>query len=260
MSDYVHVDQHYVPHVERARERARRAPSLSALLFDEVDARTQLGFLIEFCALGVRLLRPAEDSLRRGVEVCLGVGLDSIAAELDRLGKEAADRRLLLIDDFVQLAQLWREQAAIDSPALDLGALVRRPQPAAALRHAATREAACADPLPLALLGVELELGRFALDLGPRLIRACERKLGPRVFAGLTYLQARAEHAALGSDELLGCLDELLWIAPEYGESIALAGADALAAHVAVLEVCLARGRRLVRADGATDAVRSFRV
>lgn len=249
MSQYPYVDQHYVPHVKHTRAQAQAHPSLHALLSDQLDATAQLGFLIEFSALGVRLLRPVEDSLARSASVCLAVGLDALGDELRRLGKQAAQRRLLLIDDLVQLAQLWREQVTSAGQSLDLAALVRRPQPEAAGRHGQIREAASAGELPLASLGVELELGQFAVSVGPQLMRACERKLGAQVFAGLSYLRARTDHAALGADGLLERLDDLLRAVPELGQSIAFAGAQALAAHVEVLAACISRGQHLIHDD-----------
>ena len=256
MSRYPSVDEFYVPHVEPVRALALVDPSVEALLSDQLDASAQLGFLIEFSALGVRLLRPAEDSLRHGASVCLELGLDALGDELRRLGKQAAQRRLLLIDDLVQLAQLWREQVSSAGQSLDLAALVRRAPPQAAARHAMIRETASADELPLAALGVELELGQFAVSVGPRLLRACERKLGAQVFVGLSYLQARTDHAALGADSLLECLDELLRATPELGQSIAFAGAEALAAHVEVLAACISRGQALSHDDALATASR----
>jgi hypothetical protein len=258
MSQYPYVDQQYVPHVERARAQARAHPSVHALLTDQLDATAQLGFLIEFSALGVRLLRPAEDALRRGALMCLAVGLDALGDELRRLGDQAAQRRLLLIDDLVQLATIWSEQVTSAGQRLDLAALVRRTPPPAAGRHARIREAASVDALPLAVLGVELELGQFAVSVGPLLLRACERKLGAQVFVGLSYWKARTDHAALGADDLLERLDDLLRAVPELGESVALAGTEALAAHVDVLGACISRGRHLLHDDALATAPRWF--
>ncbi|KIG14840.1 hypothetical protein DB30_06293 [Enhygromyxa salina] len=256
MLQYPYVDQHYVPHVQPARASAQVHRNVRALLSDELDATAQLGFLIEFSALGVRLLRPVEDSLARAALVCVAVGLDALGDELQRLGTQAAQRRLLLIDDLVQLAQLWREQVSSAGRGLDLAALVRRTPPDVAHRHAQLREAASADELPLAALGVELELGQFAVSVGPQLMRACERKLGAQVFVGLSYLQARTDHAALGTDRLHARLDDLLRAAPELGQSIASAGAQALRAHIEVLGACISRGRHLIENDVLETASR----
>jgi hypothetical protein len=258
MSQYPYVDQQYVPHVRRARAQIQAHPNVHALVSDQLDATAQLGFLIEFSALGVRLLRPAEDSLRRGALVCLAVGLDALGDDLRRLGDQAAQRRLLLIDDLVQLATIWSEQVTSAGQRLDLAALVRRAPPPAAGRHMQIREAASADEVPLAALGVELELGQFAVSVGPQLMRACERKLGAQVFAGLSYWQARTDHAALGIDDLLERLDDLLRAVPELGESVALAGIEALAAHVEVIGACISRGRHLLDDDALVTAPRSF--
>jgi hypothetical protein len=229
-----------------------------ALLSDQLDATAQLGSLIEFSALGVRLLRPVEDSLRRGARVCLAVGLDALGDELRRLGNQAAQRRLLLIDDLVQLATMWCEQVTSQGQRLDLAALVRRSPPAAAGRHARIREAASADELPLAALGAEIELGHFAVSVGPQLMRACERKLGAQVFAGLRYWQARTDHAALGIDGLLERLDDLLRAVPELGESVASAGVEALGAHVEVLGACISRGQHLLDDDALATGPRPW--
>jgi hypothetical protein len=244
MSDYPYVDQHYVPHVEHARVRAQADPHLLALLSDELDARAQLGFLIEFYAVGVRMLRPVETSLQRGAVACSEAGFDSLAADFTRLSKDAASRRLRLLDDFVQLAWLWRERGG---EALDLAAMVRRAPAACVLRHAAVRDAAAADSLPLSLLGVELELGELAIDFGPRLVRACERKLGSAVLPRLSYLHAWTEHAALRSDVLLERLDELLRAVPELGEPTALAGVDAVASLLDVFADCVARSHEIAQ-------------
>jgi hypothetical protein len=252
MSDYAHVDQHYVPHVEAARDEALAHRSLRALLSDELDARALLGFLIEFSALGVRMLRPVEANLRRGAVACSEAGFDSLAADFTRLSKDSASRRLRLIDDLVQLSSLWRER--FDAEGLDLGALVRRPAPRAALRHAAVREAAVADTLPFGLIGVELELGVLAMASGSRLLRSCERKLGAAILERASYLHVRSEHAALRADDLLERLDDLLRAVPELGPPIACAGGEALRAQIAVLAACVNRGRRLARASASTSA------
>jgi hypothetical protein len=242
MSDYAFVDQHYVPHVEQARVRAHGDRHLLALLSDELDARAQLGFLLEFYAVGVRMLRPIESLLMRGSFTCDEAGFDSLAADFRRQSKDAASRRLRLLDDFVQLAWLWREHGG---EALDLATLVRRPPLASVQRHAAVREAAATDVLPLSLLGVELELGELAIDFGPRLVRACERKLGGDVISRLTYLHAWTEHAALRADDLLEQLDELLRAVPELGEPTALAGVDAVASLLDVFADCVVRAQQV---------------
>jgi hypothetical protein len=242
MSDYPYVDQHYVPHVEHVRSRAHGDPHLRALLSDELDGRAQLGFLLEFYAVGVRMLRPVETSLQRAAATCVEAGFDSLAGDFWRLSKDAASRRLRLLDDFVQLAWLWREHGG---EALDLASLVRRAPAACVLRHAAVRDAAANDSLPLSLLGVELELGELAIDFCPRLVRACERKLGGEVLSRLSYLHAWTEHAALRSDDLHERLDELLRAVPELGEPTALAGVDAVASLLDVFADCLARAHEV---------------
>jgi hypothetical protein len=249
MSDYAFVDQHYVPHVEHVRARGLADPCLLALWSDDLDAREQLGFLLEFYAFGVRMLRPAETLLLRGAAACDEAGFDSLAADFMRQSKDAASRRLRLLDDFVQLAWLWREHGG---EALDLASLVRRPPVASVLRHSAVREAAASEALPLSLLGVELEVGELAIELGPRLMRACERKLGGGVLSRLTYLHAWTEHAALRADDLLERLDELLRAVPELGEPTALAGVDAAASLLDVFADCVARAQEVGREHTST--------
>lgn len=238
MSDYAFVDQHYVPHVEDARERAQADEAVRALLSDALDGPAQLGFLLEFYAVAVGMLRPVENSLARGAVACGEWGFDTIASDFRRLGKDAASRRLRLLDDFVQLAWLWRERGGA---ALDLAAMVRRPAGASALRHMQVREAAASDSLPLVLLGVELELAELAIDFGPRLVRACERKLGGDVLSRLTYLHAWTEHAALRADDLLERLDELVRAVPELAEPTASAGVDAVTSMLDVFGECIVR-------------------
>ena len=242
MSDYAHVDQHYVPHVESARARAQTDPHVRALLSDELDAPAQLGFLLEFYGVAVNMLRPVETSLARGAAACTEAGLDSLSADFVRLYKDAASRRLRLLDDLVQLAWLWRERGGAT---LDLATMVRRPAGFSALRHAAVRDVAAAESLPLLLLGVELEMAELAIGLGPRLARACERKLGGAVLSRLTYLHAWTEHGALRADDLLERLDELLRAMPELGEPIACAGADALTSLLDVFAECVSRASQV---------------
>lgn len=244
MSDFNHVDQHYGPLVEPTRHEADAHPGLRALLGDELDASAQLGFLIEFCALGVRMLRPVETSLRRGAVTYAEAGFDSLASDMTRLANDAASRRLRVIDDLVLLAALWTERG---DGALDLGALVRRPPPSAALRHAALREQAANDPLSFAILGVELELAEFSSRHVYPLLRACERKLGATVLERTSYLQARCEHAGLRADDLLERLDDLLRAVPELAEPIAAAGIAAANAQLQVFAACVNRGQRLAR-------------
>lgn len=246
--------RHYIPHVESARTAARDHAPLLTVLAERPDSRTLLGFLIEFAAIGVRVLRPTEDTLANAARTCIDAGLNGLGVELARLGHEAAQRRLVLLDDLIQLASAWREQF---DAALDIAALVRRPAPAAAQRHAALRELAAIDELPFDSLAIELELGEFARGFGPRLIRAGERAIGEAIFAGTRYVQLRVDHAALGADDILAELDGLLSVVPELGPAMATAGAAALRTHVDLLELCIARGRVL---DGAPAPRRSPRL
>lgn len=248
MSRFPNVAAHYLPHVREMRCDLRHRPRVRTLLSDRHEATTLLGFLIEFAAVGVRLLRPAEETLHNAGRVCISAGFNSLGVELGRLAHEAAQRRLLLLDDLVQLADLWRTEVASGATELDLAALVRRPAPAAAQRHAALREHATIDALPFDSLAIELELGELARHLWPTFMRVCEDKIGSRVFEGMRYMQARTEHAALGRDELLGELDGLLRVVPELGPSMAEAGGAAIHAQLDVLELCLARGAALVEA------------
>jgi hypothetical protein len=244
MSDYAYVDQHHVPHVEGARDRVRRDPAVLALLSDTLDGPAQLRFLLEFYATAVGMLRPVEHSLVLGAIACGEWGFDTIADDFRRMSKDAASRRLRLLDDFVQLAWLWREQGG---EAIDLAALVRRPASPAVVRHMAVREAAANNSLPLVLLGVELELAELAIELGPRLVRASERKLGGDVLARLTYFHAWTEHAALRADDLLERLDDLLRSVPELAEPVATAGVDAVTSMLDVFGDCIVRSSTLGR-------------
>lgn len=248
MFQFPKVESHYLPHVATQRGSILRRRHVRTLLGDQLDATSLLGFLIDFAALGVRQLRPTEETLGHAGRVCVAAGFNGLGVELQRLAHEAAQRRLLLLDDLVQLAELWRLEVASGATELDLAALVRRPAPAAAQRHAALREHAAIDELPFDSLAIELELGEFARHFWPLFMRGCERAIGPQVFAGMRYMQARVEHAALGRDELLAELDGLLGVVPELGASVGAAGCAALTAQLDVLEVCLARGRALIDA------------
>lgn len=248
MSEFTHVDHHYLPHVEAARARVHEDPRIRWLLEDS-SATEMLGFLIEFCALGVRMLRPVDGWLRRSARDCLDAGFEELGWALMSASRDEAPRHLLLIDDLVQLSQLWRRQIASDGRSLDLRGLVRREAPASAQRHAVVRETAGQPDLGYLALGIELELDGLSMALGPQLQRACEDRLGSGIYEGLRFIHARTEHAALQNYDWLEILDRLLTVCPELGEPMALVGCEAVDAMLGFFGECIERGRVLARPD-----------
>ena len=253
MTQTQYVDQHYVPHVEAARARSAEHPSLQALLGEGLDATEQLASLIEFCAIGVRVLRPLEDTLRRAASVSLTMGRDELAQQLLIGSRRAGERRLLLVDDLVQLAQLWRQQVLGGESRLDLRSLVHQSAPPAAARQVAWLEDSPLDELPFLALGVLIELGEFARSFGTQLMRASEAKLGSEIFECMGYIQAAAEDAALAQDGLRASLDDILRVSPDFGELIAAVGLASVEARIEVWATCVRRGAALVHADNGAE-------
>ncbi|NVB38443.1 hypothetical protein G6O69_11425 [Pseudenhygromyxa sp. WMMC2535] len=239
MSHYPHVERLYLPRVAPTRARlhaGERDPSLERVLFGELDERELLAFLIQFCALGVRMLRPVESWMRRSGEACVRAGFDELGAQLLATAPGEARRHLLLIDDLVQLSALWRDR--VDPRGLDLRTLVRREAPESARRHALIRELTGDPERPWLSLGVELELNELAMALGPRLIRRSGDRLGPEVFAGMRFLQARTEYAALNLELWLDQLEPMLRCMPHLAGPMAAVGSEAQAAMLDFLISC----------------------
>ncbi len=230
MSHYPNVEQHYLPFVEIGRARGHADLRVRALLSPAAGRGELLPFLLEFCALGVRMMRPVQGWMERSARACVSAGFIDLGVALRAAARGEDQRHLLLIDDLVQLAELWRSPAdpgARPGPRLDLGALVRREPPESVRSHARIRLAACALERPYLAVGVELELAVLSRYLGPQLIRACERALGSDVLRGLRFIQARSEHGALSEHTWLTQLEALLRVFPEYGEPIAALGSAA---------------------------------
>ncbi|MCA9680687.1 MAG: hypothetical protein KC457_00710 [Myxococcales bacterium] len=233
------IETLYLPHVAETRARGRAC--VDAVLPADAQDQAVLGFLIEFCARGVRMLRPVEGWMRRSGQACVDSDLCELGVALLVASRGEKQRHLLLIDDLVQLTELWRRRFG---QKLDLGALVRRETPSAR-RHAKIREFAGYGEHPWLSLGIELELAELIVDLGPRLMRRCEDQLGSAVYAGMRFVQARVEHAALHRQSWDQQLEALLRDSPRHAEATAIIGCGAVDAMVDFLGECAAQGREV---------------
>lgn len=272
---YPAIAEYYLPHVAATRARLEVDTRVAALLTEDNGSTQMLGFLIEFCALGIRMLRPVEGWLRASGEGCVAAGYEDLGRELIAASTDEAQRHLLLIDDLVQLLDIWRGGVApwrkgtslsggpprrrtddkSDALALDMPALVRRDCPESAVRHALIREAASDPSQPYLALGVELELGHLARTLGPRLFRACEAQLGMQVFEGMQYLHSRIDRGALHNDRWMLQLEALLRACPELGPAVAVVGCEATSAMLDFFAECIERGRRIGQHSVYYDAM-----
>lgn len=235
--------QHYLPHVEQARERITTDPRIGSILDPEIDPLRVLAFLIQFSALGVQMTEPVEGWIRRAGERCQQLGLKQLGRALVSHAKHEAGHHELMIADLKLACERW---AALGRPALDPQALLDQPPTDAMKRYVTIHEDTIASARPFAQIAIETEIERMSTVLGPALIEGCRQVLGETVLAAMSFIGEHTEldvgHTAMNEAEL----DKLLATQPELGEPLAQVGRQALHIYLDFLGDCVDAGDRLL--------------
>jgi hypothetical protein len=205
---YANLEAHYLPHVAETRGRMLRDGRLRALFEGDLDGGEVLGFLLEFCALAIRLAGQVDSWMRRAGQACMRRGEIELGADIARRAVEEAGHDLMLLDDLFELGLLWERRLGTK---VDAEGLLHQPPPDALLRYEELHEVVIEGLDPWAQLGIELEIENMAPVIGPPMIESCQAQLGPEVLRGLSFIRAHVEldqdHSKTNArriDELLG--------------------------------------------------------
>ncbi len=237
------VHERYAPLVADARARITDDPALARLLDPETDGSLVLAFLIYFSALGVEMTRHVDDWIVRAGRRCLELGHARLGAVLVKHARHEAGHHLLMIDDLRLLAARWNQRHARQ---LDADELLALPPTAAMRRYAELHEQTIASARPYGQLAIEYEIEGMSLVLGPALIRACSRALGPEILAEMSFIREHAAldigHTAMNEAEL----DKFLHGHPDDAKHLARIGSEALHVYLDFLGDCVELARTLV--------------
>ncbi|NVB43014.1 hypothetical protein G6O69_34650 [Pseudenhygromyxa sp. WMMC2535] len=244
MHQHPSLYMHYLtnPHVFATRVRTTEGPWIRALLDGELGPEAVLGFLIQFCALGVRMVEGVDGWMVRAGQACVRLGRRELGESIIERAAEEAGHDSMLVEDLFELAPLWRERAGHQISAENL---LSQPPPRSVLRYAEIHEEVIASAAPWAQLGIEYEIETMSTVVGPPLIQRCREDLGDEIMQGLSFVRA---HVELDDEHTLtnaARIDELLAREPALGRDIARAGAAALDAYLEFLSTCVELGVRM---------------
>ncbi len=239
----LHLKEHYLPHVTEARRRITEDPRLARILDPEIDPVRVLAFLIHFSARGVQMTRPVEDWIRRAGERCLELGFKQLGRTLVSHAKQEAGHDQMMVDDLHVLRERW---IALGLPPFDAQRMLEQ-EPTPAMRHYVDlHEQIIASDHPYRQIAVEDEVEGMSTVLGPALLEACQRALGPEVLRAMSFIGEHAAidvgHTAMNDAEL----DRLLEARPELGPILAEAGINALNTYLDFLGDCVDAGDQMV--------------
>jgi hypothetical protein len=230
----------YLPAVSASRSLASRRVGDIAFQLD-TPAHT-LGFLLSFLAVRIGPLQSIPAWLR------LSAGLVERehpeiaqdlreAAELERLHRRA------LIEDLAELSLL------VDG--VDTHELIRRPFDPRIERHSKIRALVPTRTDPLVALAIDLELAALGQELGPALIAAGRRALGPGIRAR-RFIHIRTEETARRIQARVARLEPLLAEHPERAAGWARVAVEVTQSYLDTLDACVEYGRSLApRLSGA---------
>ncbi|KIG15922.1 hypothetical protein DB30_05113 [Enhygromyxa salina] len=171
------VDTKYLPAVIESR---RLAAARAKMIADRLHTPTgTLSFLLNYLSMRIGPLRPIPDWLDTSAEAC-EADHPAIAAEL----RDAAELELLhqraLNED---LREIYKHLGGLE---------VQQPLDPRIDRHSRLRGLVPTRSEPLLVLAIDLELAELDRVLGPALLVACRRSLGPLLDA-CRFIRARIE-------------------------------------------------------------------
>lgn len=241
------VERIYAPFLTEARSRVRADDKFASLLVEGVRPAELLGFLLYFNAFGVDMTEPVEGWIRRAGEMCVAKGYEALGRALIAHARHEAGHHQMMIDDLEVLCRRWNEQYELK---VDPEELRATPRPTSVQQYRDIHEDTIASASPFGQLAIETEVEGLSVVLGPLLLDACKRVLGPDVVQQMSFI---ADHTALDVGHTamnLGQLEKLLEEHPEHAQILGRIGSEALHIYLNFLGDCVDRGRELAqRAD-----------
>jgi hypothetical protein len=216
------VETKYLPAVIGSRrDAASRAHSLAARLNTPTAT---LGFLLNFLGMRIGPLRPIPDWLETSARAC-ETDHRAIAEEL----RDAAELELLHQRALEQdLREIYKHLGGLDVP-LPIDPRIDR--------HSRLRGLVPARQEPLLVLAIDLELAELDRVLGPALLHACRRSLGPMLDA-CRFIRARIEDTDPRIQTRLARLSVVLESYPDRAVSWALVATRVTHSYLGALEAC----------------------
>lgn len=243
-----HVRELYAPRVEAARQRITHDPSLATILAPDGDPDLLLAFLIHFCARGVEMTRRVEEWIERAGRRCELLGHTQLGRALVLHARHEAGHHMMMIDDLKLLVPRWNRTQALE---LEVDSLLASPATDAMRRYVEIHEDTIDSDAPYGQIAIEYEIEGMSVILGPTMLDACSRALGPDILAGMSFIGEHAAldvgHTAMNEAEL----DKFLAAHPAEAERLAEIGGRALHIYLDFLGECVHAGRELL------DAVRT---
>ena len=159
--------------------------------------------------------------------------------------RHEAGHHTLMIDDLRLLVPRWNHNHALQ---LDVEQLLALPATDAMRRYDAIHEDTINSTTPYGQIAIEYEVEGMSVVLGPALMQACSRALGPEILAEMSFIRDHAAldigHTAMNEAEL----EKFLAINPADAELLAQIGGEALNIYLDFLAECVNLGRELVAA------------
>lgn len=228
------VDTIYLPAVTSSRRLAtRRAMTIADRLHTPTGT---LSFLLNFLGMRIGPLQPIPDWLQTSADACEHdhpAIADKLrdAAELDLLHQRA------LNDD---LREIYKHLGRLD---------LQQPLDPRIDRHSRLRGLVPTRTEPLLVLAIDLELAELDRVLGPALLHACRRSLGPLLDA-CRFIRARIEDTDPRIQARLGRLTAVLESYPHRAHSWAIVATQVAQSYLEALEACADRAASLAAPSG----------
>ena len=223
------VDTMYLPAVRSSRcVAARRARLIANRLYTPTGT---LSFLLNFLGMRVGPLHLIPEWLQTSADAC-AADHPAIAAELREAAELELRHQRVLNED---LREIYKHLGGLDlvqplDPRID--------------RHSQLRGLVPTRSEPLLVLAIDLELAELDRELGPALLHACRRSLGP-LLDGCRFIRARIEDTDHRIQARLARLDAVLECYPQRAHSWAVVATNVTQSYLEALEACADRAASL---------------
>jgi hypothetical protein len=236
--DHDLVAELYEARVRGARERFAHSDVVQKLTSSETSPATLDRFLIHFCAQGVHMTEPVEAWIKRAGERCIEIGFADLGSSLVRHAAHEAGHHEMMIADTISLVGRWNATQDTELSAREI--LDRKPSPGVDA-YRALHESTIASAAPFGQLGIEYEIERLSVTVGPVLLGNIAAICGPGRIELLSFLTEHVEvdagHTVLNRRLLNDFLDQK----PDAAEQLGEAGCAALDSYAQFLSDCLDR-------------------
>jgi hypothetical protein len=219
-----------------ARQRFTSGAGLTALISPETEPESLETFLVYFCGIGTRITEPVERWIRRAGKRCGDAGLEKLGLALEAHAASESGHHSLMRADFEKLVA---RRAARKAWPVDVEWLLNEAPSPGAERYREVHEDVLGGDFPFAQIAIEYEIGRMAVEHGPRVVDRCVEKLGQEIIPCLSFLTehvvADVGHTASKAREL----EDLTTEDPARIPALVAAGSAALDAYTQFLDDCL---------------------